>query len=323
MTFNKTKKYSSGKRNKQWLFLLLLSLFPLFFFGGPDYYSPRSFKNFWNVGHVVFFAIFSYQLLVDGRLFRGKSLLHKLFCCLFITGILGLAIEYLQPGFGQDVDINDFWRDILGASIGFFLSPLPLNKLTKIFVLLSLTSVLLFQSVPWFLELADEVNAKQQFPILSDFESEIETTRWTGNAAINISDQISFSGNHSLRVDMGTEKYSGIALSYFPEDWSEYQALIFEVFNPDNDLDMTVRINDQLHTQGEQLYTDRFNRKLLLHKGWNTINIDLENVAGAPITRRMDLSAVSGLGLFVIEQPVPKTIYLDSVRLVKFTRLSS
>jgi hypothetical protein len=82
-------------------------------------------------------------------------------------------------------------------------------------------------------------------------------------------------------------------------------------------LEIHVRIHDQLHTKGEQFYSDRFHRKLALHKGWNTINIDLENVASAPVTRRMDLSSVSGLGVFVVEQSVAKRIYLDAVKLVK------
>jgi len=301
---------------KQWLVILVVFMLPLFFFGGPDYYSSRAFKNFWNVGHIVFFSFFSYQLLTDDRLFRNKSFFQKLFFCLFFTTLLGIAIELVQSGFNRDVDINDLWRDLAGTSIGVLLSLRALNKLTKMLILLPLTAFLLFLSTPWFLELADEVNAIKQFPMLSDFESEIEVTRWSGGAMISISDEMSFSGSHSLKVDFGTEKYSGIGLRYFPKDWSEYQFLLFEIFNTEDNLDITVRIHDQLHTQGEQLYSDRFNRTLTLHKGWNSININLEDVASAPVTRRMDLSSVSGLGVFVTEQPLPTTIYVDSVKLV-------
>jgi VanZ family protein len=322
MTLNSAKIANGDAWGKKWPVILMLFLFPLFFFGGPDYYSSRSFKNFWNVGHVVFFALFSYQLLIDGRLFRNKSFFQKLFLCLFISTILGIFIEFAQNGFDRDVEINDLWRDLLGASIGFFLSPLALNKLTKTIILFSLTAVLMLQSIPWFLVLADEINANLTFPVLSDFESEVEATRWSGDALLTISDEMAFSGDHSLRVDLGTEKYSGIALRYFPKDWSEYQILLFEVFNTDDNLDITVRIHDQLHTQGEQLYSDRFNRKLTLHKGWNTININLADVASAPVTRRMDLSSVGGLGVFVVEQSVAKRIYLDAVKLVKIDNAS-
>ena len=82
-------------------------------------------------------------------------------------------------------------------------------------------------------------------------------------------------------------------------------------------LNITIRIHDHLHTQGEQAYSDRYNQSLVLENGWNTVDISLENVAKAPETRRLDLSRVSSLGGFVTEQSAPKTIYLDSVKLLR------
>ncbi len=38
--------------------------FVLFFVGGPDYYSQRSYKYFWDLGHILFFFILSYLILV-------------------------------------------------------------------------------------------------------------------------------------------------------------------------------------------------------------------------------------------------------------------
>jgi VanZ family protein len=317
MTLNSAKTAHRQKRTKQWLVIILIVLLPLFFIGGPAYDASRSFKNFWNVGHILFFALFSYLILIDGRLFRNKSLVHKLLLCLLFATLLGIAIEYAQSGLHRDVDFNDLMRDLLGALLGFFLSPIALGKRARTTGLLSLAALLLFPSIPWFRELADEIHARQQFPVLSDFESDIEATRWSGDATIRVSDEVAFSGSHSLQVELGIKKYSGIALRYFPKDWSEYQTLIFELFNPDDNLEISVRIHDQLHTRGEQTYSDRFNQKLALHKGWNTVRIDLDKVAGAPTTRRMDLSAVGSLGLFVMEQKVPRRIYLDAVRLQK------
>ena len=33
------------------------------FTGGPDYYSPRSYITLWDLGHILFFTIFSYPLI--------------------------------------------------------------------------------------------------------------------------------------------------------------------------------------------------------------------------------------------------------------------
>ena len=304
--------------NKKIALLIVVMMFPLFFFGGPDYYSSRTFKNFWNLGHVVFFAFFVHLLLIDNRLFREKSFFQKLVYCLLISIVLGVAIELLQSGTNRDVDITDLWRDVLGALIGFFFSPLSLNKQLLKVSQVVLIFLLLHQLIPWFMTLADEINARDQFPMLSDFESEIELTRWeSGDASISISNALAYSGNNSLKVDFGTEKYSGFALKYFPNDWSKYNNLFLAIYNEGEMLNITIRIHDHLHTQGEQAYSDRYNQSMVLEKGWNTIDISLENVAKAPKMRRLDLSRVNGLGIFVTEQSAPKTIYLDSVKLLR------
>ena len=229
-----------------------------------------------------------------------------------------MAIELLQSGTNRDVDITDVWRDVLGALIGFFFSPVSLNKQLLKVSQVVLIFLLLHQLIPWFMTLADEINARNQFPILSDFESEIELTRWeSGDASISISNALAYSGNNSLKVDFGTEKYSGFGLKYFPNDWSEYNNLSLAIYNREQAFKITIRIHDHLHTQGEQVFSDRFNKTMVLEKGWNTIDISLANVAKAPKTRRLDLSRVSGLGIFVTEQSAPKTIFLDSVKLLR------
>jgi hypothetical protein len=68
---------------------------------------------------------------------------------------------------------------------------------------------------------------------------------------------------------------------------------------------------------GVQLSNDRFNKSFLLKKGWNSVRIDLEKVANAPRTRKMDMNDVCGLGIFSVRLSQPRVIYLDNVRLLK------
>jgi hypothetical protein len=63
-------------------FALILSL--LFFFGGPDYYSTRSFKHFWDLGHIVFFAIFTYIILSLWQKLSNQTFWRQ---CAWIFGI--------------------------------------------------------------------------------------------------------------------------------------------------------------------------------------------------------------------------------------------
>ena len=45
------------------IFTIVCSVF--LFFGGPGYYSPRSFKYLWDIGHIAFFCALSTLILLD------------------------------------------------------------------------------------------------------------------------------------------------------------------------------------------------------------------------------------------------------------------
>jgi VanZ family protein len=92
----------------------------LFFFGGPDYYSTRSFKHFWDLGHIVFFAIFTYIILSLWQKLSNQTFWHQ---CAWIFGItlcLGVIVEIGQSGIGRSPDFGDLIRDFIGASLTLF-----------------------------------------------------------------------------------------------------------------------------------------------------------------------------------------------------------
>ena len=100
-------------------------------------------------------------------------------------------------------------------------------------------------------------------------------------------------GYHSSRVGMDTSLYSGITLVHFPRNWRGYRILVLEVFNPSPEgLEVTCRIHDRQHEEGEQRHEDRFNKNFHLRPGWNSIRIDLGEVTRAPVGRTMDLGEI-------------------------------
>jgi hypothetical protein len=115
---------------------------------------------------------------------------------------------------------------------------------------------------------------------------------------------------------MDTSLYSGITLVHFPRNWRGYRFLVLEVFTPSPEgLEVTCRIHDRQHEEGEQRYEDRFNKNFHLRPGWNCIRIDLDEVTRAPVGRTMDLGEIREVGLFASRLPVPRTIFVDYVRL--------
>ncbi len=291
----------------------------LFFIGGPDYHSPRSFKSFWNLGHLLYFAglpllLFSFP--------PGKHLkpLLQLSIIVGATLILGTLVEFFQYGVDRTPDTGDIFRDMMGAciAIGFLL---PIRKsVPKIPMRIFRTALIVLlasQFYPIVIDLIDEHQARRDFPILSDFQTPFQIHRWTGDADITIESHIGRQGNRAMRVALTTQMYSGTALKYFPADWRQYQWFQFRIYNPSADaITITCRIHDKRHTQGVQRYQDRFNTTRSVAQGWNTITISLEEVRRAPDNRQMDLSQIYGVGIFASRLPYPRNIYIDGVRLL-------
>ena len=298
----------------------------MLFAGGPDYYSSRSFKNLWDLGHILFFSILSYLILLSWSQNDRMSFPLQAFSILIIALVLGSLIEIVQSGTRRSSDVLDVIRNVIGCMVTFsFFAPTK-KIIPKLFfrTFQVLTIMLVIAALlPSIKAISDEIVALRQFPVLSDFETPFEIDRWAGNAALSIDDDIHFHGKSSLKVVLKTANYSGAGLRYFPDDWSNYHYLHLNIFNPiDDPLKITCRIHDRRHADGVQAYDDRFNRSLVLVKGWNQIVIPLEQVENAPKTRKLDLRKVQKLAVFVHRLPRTRVIYIDDVRLAKSADIS-
>lgn len=164
----------------------------------------------------------------------------------------------------------------------------------------------------------DEHHARQQFPVLSDFESPFEIQRWHSEDDLQIDHTVHYTGRSSLRINLNTDQYSGVSLQYFPQNWQNFSQFQFCAYNPSSQpLAITCRIHDTAHTTGVQHYSDRFNRTYTLIHGWDFITMPLKDIQSAPATRFMDLGQIRGVGIFVIRLPHPRLMYIDDVQLLK------
>jgi VanZ family protein len=298
---------------------LLAVLFVLFFLGGPNHQSSRHFIAFWNLGHILFFALLSYQLFSRSQWLEGRfsdQALATLGICLF----LGVLVELFQYDFHRTPDAADVLKDVIGGLVGIFFligSRKALRaKVLATFQIITIALVAL-QVYPVLTALADEFIAREQFPVLSGFETPWEVARWHGNAALTIDSSVHLDGNYSLRVQLGTERYSGIRLNYFPGNWQGAKGVRLSVYNPSNQvLPLTCWIQDQKHDMGRFRYTDRFSRRYDIPIGWTTIFIDVHDLFSGLNGRKIDTGRIEGLGLFAESLPQRRVMYVDDVRLV-------
>jgi len=299
------------------LLLALLCLL-LLFVGGPGPDAPRSYKDFWDLGHLFCFALWTW-LYLEWRPRQGVW--KQLGLVLALAFIVGGATELLQAKVGRDASWADLQKDLLGSQLTFlFLNPARqqlrnwLLRGMQVFVVLAV----LWTALPLVRVVTDEVIAWQLFPLLSGFETPLERERWGGDSQRRVVIDIVHSGQASLRVELNTDRYSGVFLRYFPADWSGYRLLRLQVFNPEaTPFTIYFRIHDQLHRQHENAYRDRFNTSFVLKPGWTLLTIPLEKVAAAPKGRRMNMQRIAGVGLFVAKLTRRRTIYIDDVELVR------
>ena len=293
------------------LFLLVLFLF----IGGPQLIDQRSFQNLWDFGHVILFALLSAIILRDSKWLNSKKLSIQFTLIIGFTFILGSLIEVVQLFIGRTYEFIDVWRSIVGSLIAIvFFKDFKLVKsykikIAKVFVLL----LLLAAAWPLIKSLTDEIQARIDFPIISDFENRFELEKWYGQCYVTINNEYVIHGDQSLKAELLTIKYSGISISYFPIDWQEYSKIKFSVYYPETEpLQLTCRLHDKKHNNH---YNDRFNRSFYVKQGWNEISIVLKDVINAPENRKMDITNMKNFALFAISLNERKTIYFDYLRL--------
>jgi len=308
-----------NKYVRLWIYGVLLAIgSALLFVGGPDYYSSRSFKHFWDIGHIVYFALLA-GLLSRWSLVSRMSLAWQWAIILVITLLLGVSIEFMQHGAMRTPDSRDVLRDMTGSLLVLVFGSLgsklqPVNwRLSLQFSVLALSLVQLW---PVTKSLVDEAIARHQFPLLSGLETPFEIDRWTGSARVSVETKASISQGKLLKLSLTTDQYSGAALNYFDGNWASARTLKISLYNPDADpLQVTCRIHDLQHADGDEEYEDRFNRSFRLMQGWNHIEINLNEVKESPASRSMDMSRIRGLGIFVVSLPTSRTLYIDNVQL--------
>jgi len=315
----------------------LLVLTPFFFIGGPSPVATPLFNSLWDCGHIFFFGVLALVLVQKFSLTGGRDWL----LLTLVVFVLGGSIEIVQAHTGRSGSWQDLLRDLTGIWLGLFLIRSKKNwvyagRLLALGLLsMNLYGVLLSGAGLWY--------AYREFPVLADFESplSIQTMRANGfrdkvlrdktgkiiageNSPPLVKTRIERSrdyvsdGEFGLKIRMGNQRYAGVAFNQLMTDWSAYNYLEFDLFNPAGvPLLMLVRISDKQHDVGANQTSDRFNRYINMQPGWNHISINLEEVAAAPERRRMNMEEITSLVICANRLREPQVVYLDNLRLRK------
>ena len=302
-----------------WTYFLAVILTILLFVGGPDYESHRIVQQIWDVGHVALFLILSYIILIFIRKYK-LSYITQFLIIVALSFIFGLFVELIQLLIGRDFELQDLANDVSGAIIGYFVYYLlhaKISKLHNIIAAMSIVLLLMISLYPLANVLVDEVKMNNEFPVLSDFESATQLSRWdVKQANLSLNKHHVQQGEYSLQATFLPDAFPDITLQHFPRDWSAYNNIKFSLYNKAQDpIVIEMKIYDEDHMKYGYQYTDRFNRELLLQPGWNNISISLNEIYNSPEKRTMDITKIKSFSLFLKDVTSPVTIFLDDLRL--------
>lgn len=315
------KEIWNKRTSRVTIYVLSLVCATLLFFGGPDYYSPRAYRLAWDLGHLGVFFVWTIAALIASTAFAKLSLHKQLLVALPAILALGVSVEWMQGILGRSFALSDILNNLLGGGTAIVFASPSRSSITRrgLRAVQAVVLVLvLWQLSPLARVLIDDVIAIQQFPVLSDFETPFEVTRWHSRSRIEIDRQLSRHGKASLKVPLVTTKYSGAELQHFPSDWRSYEMLRVSIYNASSDpLRLTFSIYDRQHITNGQPYSDRFNTTLIFTQGWHDVEIPIREIESGPKGRYLDLRQVSAVRIVAVSLKNPRVMYIDNVRLEK------
>jgi hypothetical protein len=247
---------------------------------------------------------------------------------IFSAGAIALAstaIEVVQPLFGR----SESWTDLINGISGIFLAVVWLaaresarpTAVRIVFLLCTVCATAMAFSPAWK-ESEGLRWRRTNFPILADFETEAELRLWVGSGlgnkkgdgtAVERVMEHASRGAWALKVvATPAAEWPGVRLLNGKQDWRGFSSLVFEVWNPSEEFELSIRVDDDFQ---HQHFQDRFNSSFPIKPGANRITIPLSEIETRPKNRRMNLSAIRRTILYVNRPQVERTFFLDHMRL--------
>lgn len=287
---------------------------------GTVLWLPISWEGRWypvllNTGHGVVFAMVAVLCHRVLGAIPGLTAWPRLLAAFVAAVVLGAAVEVLQIPIGRDADLGDIGRDALGAWIGLALLAACDGRRARsvraaaafsVAVPLFLLAVPVGESVTAYARRADA------FPVLADFSTAqneyfVQATEAVTEWRTLPAPWSQAPGERALRVEIVGGPYSGIDFFEPVADWTAYRELVLDLTHPGAEpLALMLRVHDAAH---DHRYEDRYNGSVTLPPAQRSvIAIPLSEIERGPRDRRLDLTSVADLMLFVSLAEAPDAL---------------
>ncbi len=287
-------------------------------------FSPLTTESLWvrealNSGHTIFFFFLSFYAYHRLRNQTNISKAHLIVMAVVLVGVLlGVLIEVAQVFSQREASIVDLYRDVMGIFAGLCLVASNMAKKVGAHVyrhlFLAVTVVLLLLALAPLIQLSGHyIQRNRSFPVVVDLGAS-----WSGsfveyNHAELLNGDVQNEKNAQHQVRFGPGQFPGISVKEPVADWSAYRQLKLRVvLDTEEVVALVLRVHDKQHNQD---YLDRFNQTLVVRPGINDYTLTLDSISEGPVARRLDLSQIAGIVLFLSRQSATAQLSIGNLYL--------
>lgn len=280
-----------SQRNQTRKFAIAVSalLTPFLFIGEVSSFRSRSLDAIWNLGHVgLFFAL---TIGVLGTIQqRGLQVRRYAVAVIAISLLLAATIEVLQGFVGRSQSLEDILLSVGGSALGLTW------HLQFRWRKLSIAMLALSCGIPTAVAVTDEWSARRDFPVLAEFRSPLELSRFrfSGSQRLTRSTENPSGG----RLEMQPDDQGNLAwqLVHFPPDWSRFTHVEMHYELLGDSLVLKCVLNDEQHERAvPHEDADHFAQEFTLHRGSQSVDIDLRRAQALLAGRLMNVKEIASL----------------------------
>lgn len=232
-----------------------------------------------------------------------------------LCGVIGTIGELVQLFGSRNADPMDVVRDMVGAGVAWTtlsaISNKGMRRIGLVCIALALVGAVAASPLYWSWVFQQRA---AQLPFLARFEQTWELELWeTHHSKFSLVPlPSSYPDRRVARLEFEPEEFPGASFEEIYPDWSGYDQIVVDVFNPGVPVSLSLRVHDVSH---DEAFSDRFNLTWDVPYGGSELRIELEDIRTAPDGREMDLTRIEGLVLFAHELPAPVALYFANLRL--------
>lgn len=271
--------------------------------------------SFFDILHMVLGGVLAF-LWSDAAEFFGLPRSHQTFMAVTGVACLAIALEIVQPLWGEERDFWDVLATISGAAAFVGWTQTAQSGLIRMgwrfaavmAVMFGVSRPMLILSARWW--------QRRMHPCLASFESPLETMLWTARGCVfTRSHSVGAVGHFALRVEVKDRvSYPGVSISGPFQSWDAYRSLNFSVWVDTNESapkSLSLRIDDRVAPD----YADRFQGTYPLAPGWNTLSVELKADLRTERGRGLDKQNILSMTFFLEDAEPGAVFYLDDIRL--------